>query len=93
MITSECGFKGRPRALMCYICGKEYGTKSLEIHIKTCIKMWEIEEAKKPKKERRPLPQPPKEFNKVVGQGGKMDYKEIDEYNEIVKKINIFHYK
>ena len=33
----------RPKALMCYICGREYGTASLEIHLKTCKKKWEIE--------------------------------------------------
>lgn len=27
---------GRPKALVCYICGREYGTRSLEIHLKTC---------------------------------------------------------
>ena len=46
----------RPIALMCYLCGREYGTKSLTIHIKTCVKKWEMEENKKPKKERRPTP-------------------------------------
>ncbi len=46
----------RPVALMCYICGREYGTKSLPIHIKTCEKKFEMEESKKPKRERRPVP-------------------------------------
>ena len=31
----------RPKTLLWYICGREYGTTSLEIHIKTCIKKWE----------------------------------------------------
>ena len=83
MLNNEGGFKSRPKALMCYICGREYGTKSLEIHIKTCIKKWEIEEGKKPRKERRPLPQPPKEFNNVMG-GKDLDWKEVEQYNEIV---------
>ena len=38
----------RPRALMCYICGREYGTTSLEIHLKTCKKKWDVEQEKKP---------------------------------------------
>ena len=59
------GFGNKPRALMCYICGREYGTASLQIHIKTCMKKWEIEESKKPKNQRRPLPQPPKELGGV----------------------------
>ena len=34
----------RPKSLMCYICGREFGTASLEIHLKTCRKKWEIEQ-------------------------------------------------
>ena len=49
----------RPKTLMCYICGREFGTKSLGIHIKSCIKKWEDEESHKPKGSRRPVPQPP----------------------------------
>lgn len=33
----------RPKTLICYICGREYGTKSLEIHLKACEKKWNIE--------------------------------------------------
>lgn len=40
--------------------GREFGTTSIEIHLKSCKKKWEIEENKKPPKERRPLPEPPK---------------------------------
>ena len=25
----------RPKALICYICGRQYGTNSLKIHLKT----------------------------------------------------------
>lgn len=39
----------KPKALMCYICGREYGTSSLEIHLKSCKKKWEIEQEKLPK--------------------------------------------
>ena len=30
-----------PRAVLCYICGQGFGTKSINIHIKSCIKKWE----------------------------------------------------
>ena len=33
----------RPASIVCYICGREYGTRSLEIHIKTCEKKWGYE--------------------------------------------------
>jgi len=38
-------FVQRPKTLICYICGKEYGTMSLKIHLKTCMKKFEIEQA------------------------------------------------
>ena len=46
----------RPKALMCYICGREFGTASLDIHLKSCKKKFENEQAQKPLKDRRPLP-------------------------------------
>mmetsp|Transcript_33350 Transcript_33350/g.58491 ORF Transcript_33350/g.58491 Transcript_33350/m.58491 type:complete len:355 (-) Transcript_33350:43-1107(-) len=52
----------RPRALVCHICGREFGTTSLGIHQKTCARLWEERESKKPKKERKPLPQAPSEI-------------------------------
>lgn len=33
----------KPRALMCYICGREFGTASLEIHLKSCKTKFENE--------------------------------------------------
>ncbi|CAD8137596.1 unnamed protein product [Paramecium pentaurelia] len=66
---------GRPKTLICYICGREYGTKSLEIHLKTCQEKFLMEEAKKPKNQRRPLPQPPK----AIGGSGNYD---TESYNE-----------
>lgn len=32
------GFGSKPKALMCFICGREFGTHSLEIHIRQCEK-------------------------------------------------------
>jgi len=56
------GGAARPVALMCYICGREYGTRSLEIHIPQCRKKWENEQALLPIKERRKCPEPPQNF-------------------------------
>ena len=52
-------FAGRPKTLVCHICGREFGTKSLPIHIKACTKKWEDAESLKPRKERRPVPRAP----------------------------------
>jgi hypothetical protein len=46
----------RPPAVVCYICGREYGTKSILIHEPQCLKRFETENRKLPVNERRPLP-------------------------------------
>lgn len=56
----------KPRSLICYICGREFGTKSLAIHLKTCEQKWYWEEDKKPKHKRRPLPEAPSELEAVM---------------------------
>jgi uncharacterized membrane protein YgcG len=38
----------------------------LKIHLKTCEKMWEVEEAKKPPGQRRPVPKPPEKFDEII---------------------------
>jgi len=43
----------RPRMLICPLCGKEFGTMSLPIHMKTCRQRFEYEQAQLPKKLRR----------------------------------------
>ena len=45
--------------------GREYGTASIDIHLKSCQRKWENEQNLKPKAERRPLPLPPKNFEEV----------------------------
>uniref|UniRef100_H3A0S4 C2HC/C3H-type domain-containing protein n=1 Tax=Latimeria chalumnae TaxID=7897 RepID=H3A0S4_LATCH len=49
----------RPRTLVCYICGREFGSQSLSIHEPQCLEKWKIENNKLPKEFRRPLPQKP----------------------------------
>ncbi len=65
---------------MCYICGREFGSASLEIHLKSCKKKWEMEESKKPKGERRPVPEAPKNFDDIVA--GKTSGDTADNYNK-----------
>jgi len=48
--------KGGPRTVVCYICGREFGSKSLPIHEPQCLEKWKIENSKLPKERRRPLP-------------------------------------
>ena len=51
---------------MCYICGREYGSKSLEIHLKACKKKWDLEQEKKPAHQRKPCPQEPQGFASTI---------------------------
>lgn len=75
----------RPKTLVCYICGREYGTTSLEIHLKACKKKWEIEQEQLPKHKRRPVPEPPKNFDDILaGKVSNQDYNDeaFKDYNE-----------
>ena len=77
----------RPAGIMCYICGREYFKKSINIHIDQCKVKFLNEEKKKPKSERRPLPKEPKNFDDVVtgkGDGNRDAYNDeaFKEYNE-----------
>ncbi|XP_045216283.2 zinc finger protein 474-like [Mercenaria mercenaria] len=53
------GAKGGPRTVVCYICGREFGSKSIAIHEPQCLDKWKIENDKLPKGQRRPLPKKP----------------------------------
>ena len=51
---------------MCFICGREYGSMSLPIHIKTCSKKWENEQKSLPEDKRKPVPSAPKGFENML---------------------------
>jgi hypothetical protein len=85
----------RPRMLRCYLCGQEYGTKSLPIHIPQCQKKWHDREQAKPRQERRSIPKPPQEYHNPLdklavgggaggkGGGGWMSTADKDAHNEV----------
>lgn len=56
---TSSGIPARPRTLICYICGREFGTLSLPIHEPKCLEKWKIENDRLPKELRRSLPQKP----------------------------------
>eukprot|EP00347_Sterkiella_histriomuscorum_P001028 403373615 len=74
----------KPKTLVCYICGREFGTSSLDIHIKSCKQKWENEQSQKPKNERKPLPQPPKNYEDMIS--GNISQEQLDQYNEKAQK-------
>lgn len=49
----------RPPTMVCYICGREFGSKSISIHEPQCLEKWKIENNKLPKQQQRPLPKKP----------------------------------
>ena len=56
----------RPPTIVCYICGREYGTKSIAIHEPQCLKKWHNENNLLPKELRRPEPKKP-EVRTITG--------------------------
>ena len=54
----------RPRMLVCPLCGREFGTMSLPIHMKTCRQKFEIEQQNLPKNLRRNADKIIEQYNK-----------------------------
>ena len=48
-----------PKALACYVCGRQTILSSYAIHTKQCKKLFEAREAQKPLKDRKPCPKEP----------------------------------
>ncbi|XP_006029089.3 zinc finger protein 474-like isoform X1 [Alligator sinensis] len=65
----------RPGFKVCYICGREFGSQSLDIHEPKCLEKWHIENEKLPKHLRRPVPSKPQALT-----GGSYD---INATNEV----------
>ncbi|XP_071482450.1 zinc finger protein 474-like [Diadema antillarum] len=57
----------RSRTLVCYICGREFGSKSLPIHEPQCLQKWKIENSKLPRELRKPLPKKPSVVGSASG--------------------------
>lgn len=48
-----------PKTVICYICGREFGSKSISIHEPQCLEKWKVQNSKLPKEMRRPAPKKP----------------------------------
>ncbi|CAJ0575638.1 unnamed protein product, partial [Mesorhabditis spiculigera] len=74
---------GPPRArgpaptVFCYICGRQFGSKSIGIHEPQCMQKWHAENDKLPKSKRRPPPVKPE----AVIVGGSVDVAATNEAN------------
>ena len=57
----------KPRLLTCYVCAREYGTKSIAIHIPQCRRTFEAREAlKRDARDRRRCPDPPPGYMDLI---------------------------
>ncbi|XP_063956234.1 zinc finger protein 474-like isoform X1 [Lytechinus pictus] len=72
----------RPVAVVCYICGREFGSKSIGIHEPQCMKKWKAENSKLPKHQRRPLPRKPEVFPSIGGTSSQ----DIERFNQAALK-------
>jgi len=45
--------------VVCHVCGRTFGTASIEKHLQSCKQKWEAREATKPAAQRRPVPRAP----------------------------------
>ncbi|XP_068103160.1 zinc finger protein 475 isoform X2 [Hyperolius riggenbachi] len=66
-----------PPTVICYICGREFGSKSISIHEPQCLKKWHLENDKLPKNMQRPEPKKPEV--RPIGAKGSYDIVAINE--------------
>ncbi|CAF0822381.1 unnamed protein product [Rotaria sp. Silwood1] len=65
-----------PKFVLCYVCGRKYGTQSIDIHEPQCLEKWHIENAKLPPNLRRPAPRKP---DVHISSGGNFSLDEIND--------------
>ncbi|XP_065672894.1 uncharacterized protein LOC100211834 [Hydra vulgaris] len=71
--------------VICYLCGRKYGTKSISIHEPNCLKNWFVENKKLPKHLRRTQPPAKPDYNQLLaGENGNQSI--LDQINEISYK-------
>ena len=72
-----------PISVTCYICGKGYGTRSIDNHLPQCARKFEAEQMLLPREQRRNLPSKP-EVLKGGGASGQGRPMSLDEQNQAV---------
>ena len=75
----------KPPTVVCYICGREYGSASIGIHEPQCLKKFIAENMKLPIRERRPLPKKEQQISGVI-QGLSRDDRELVQ-SELPEKL------
>ena len=73
--------KFKPKQVFCYSCGREFGTRSLKIHWKSCVEKRRVEMSRRPSRLRRSLSRPPNELL--------FPFPKISSGEEVFKKYNM----
>lgn len=70
-----------PNYVICYLCGRKYGTKSITIHEPQCLKKWHLENNKLPKRMQRKPPMKPAAYDALatIGTYGRVDLEKVNE--------------
>lgn len=67
--------------VVCYICGREFGTRSIGIHEPQCLKKWDNQNNKLPKSKRQPRPVKPVEFDEPLSNNPQDRAEQIEKMN------------
>ena len=70
----------------CYLCGRDFGKKSIGIHLPVCEKRFNFEQKQLPKTLQRDPPVPPDTLELILS-GNTVEDKDITRYNEAAKEI------
>ena len=68
----------------CYLCGRDFGSRSIAIHVPNCAKKWEDEQRILTKSQRRPPPQAPENLDRVMA--GELEGEELKIFNKAAVK-------
>lgn len=79
--TSQASPPQKPQTVVCYICGREFGSKSISIHEPQCMQKWKMQNSQLPKHLRRPPPKKPQALGQGQSLGG-----DADAYNAIASQ-------
>ena len=70
----------------CYLCGRDFGKKSIGIHLPVCIKKFQFEQKHLPKELQSDLPSRPESLDLILSQGP-VEERDVTLYNEEAKEI------
>ena len=74
--------------LTCYLCGRDFGRKSLGIHLPVCRKKFHIEQKSLPDNLKRVEPEPPQLLDKILAEE---DIREDDIKNYNDRAVEIWN--